>query len=255
MQVFTEQQLNQLEEIDRILINNSISYLSLCPDKKYATPIKKLIEQEQENFETDADINNWIDFCHKLIEESVSNFRENIFWDFDFLIHSLVIEYKVSSIKQEFIENRKEKIKSIFRLFGSKSLIRFKYLHDFLYGYDWYKWQTQSQESSNELKPFGDSFLNYIESRGKELIELIERNDTNYPALENEESRNPFYFSRDKEEETLLWKSLAKDNLIPIPSWQRKIPISLSHNFSEIRNQRAIDLQITSNQSPGVHKI
>ncbi|PJE04242.1 MAG: hypothetical protein CK427_02860 [Leptospira sp.] len=252
---FTKYQIDLLSAIDQLLKDHSISFLSLSPNKELATSITQILEVEAESLDSELEITEWILFCKLLIEESIFNFKENIFWDFDFFIHSLVSEYMSTIDKSEFLEERKKKIFTIFRLFGSHSLVRFKYLHDFLYGYDWYKWRTQIiPNQTNDLNPFGLSFLNYIEARGYELIELIGQNDTNYPQIEKDENRNPFYFSRSKEDESLLWRSLAQDDLIPIPSWEREIFISLSKNYSEIRNLRAIELQITTNQSPGAHK-
>ncbi|MDZ4725711.1 MAG: hypothetical protein SH817_06120 [Leptospira sp.] len=190
-----------------------------------------------------------------LISAALYHFPENIFWDFDFFVFRMISNAMNSPL--EFKANSTHittKVIAIFELFGAHSKIKFRYVHDLLYGYDWLKWILEKKKVDDDTDPFGDQFLDYIYHRGLEIIELIDKNDTNYPNLGGI-YRNPFLFSRSIEEEIQLHKSLSESGLIPIDAWdQNAIPKS-DKNYSLLRLERAKELGIRTNSLPGSHKI
>ena len=81
--------------------------------------------------------------------------------------------------------------------YGARSAIRFRYVHDFIYGYDWARWVAREPETRTAIGPYDPVFLQRMRHRADELLELIQTNDKNYPQLEQNISRNPFGFSRE----------------------------------------------------------
>ena len=150
------------------------------------------------------------------------NFPNNIFWDLDYLASHLA-----------HLENKQEMLyftKRICQLnstFGRKGKLNFSYSHDFIYGFDWHRWIQKDYEKRKRTKPFGNSFLNYLEKRAKELCNLIEQNDHKYPKLKISEKRNPFSFKRDPESEIRIHLNLQETNTIPLPAWKKTIRTDL----------------------------
>ncbi|MGB5222070.1 MAG: ferrochelatase, partial [Polyangiales bacterium] len=70
----------------------------------------------------------------------------------------------------------------------------------------------------------------------------IESDDTLYPKLSGPGSRNPFSFSRDPEEELLLYRRLAERGCIPVEAWRLGAEPDASRDFDALREQVAESL-------------
>ncbi len=182
------------------------------------------------------------------------HFPENIFWDFDFLIHRLAKNSLVSKDYNVGLNIYTNKLIAIFEIFGAHSPIKFRYIHDFVYGFDWLKWMLEKRTPTETEDPFGLDFLNYIHNRGLELVSLIQKNDTNYPDLEGI-YRNPFLFVRSTDEEICLHQDLSESGKIPIEAWNVFAIPKHDLNYSQFRLERSKELGIDRNQLPGSHKI
>jgi hypothetical protein len=252
-----QKQINEIIDIENSIRSRSIYWKSLSPIQKTPNSLKDILEKAFNNNNIkEKESDHWIEFCRILYFETNLNFPKNIFWDFDFLLNFFISEQILGEYdSSEYTNLRSKKIQKIFQLFGKYSPIQFSYLHDFLYGFDWFKWRTQIFQGNSGAEPFGWNFLDYIEKRGYEIIALIQTNDRNYPFLGDSTPRNPFLFSRNEEDEIFLWSNLAECNLIPIPGWKDKVEISLDINYSELRNARANELVLPLNRMPGAHKI
>ncbi len=251
------QQIDQIIEIENSVRSQSVYWKSLSPLQKTPNSLRNILERAFNKYRTkQKETDHWIDFCRILYLETNLNFPNNIFWDFDYFLNFFISEQNLHGYNSlEYTIQRSKKIQKIFQLFGKYSPIHFSYLHDFLYGFDWFKWRTQISQSTIDSEPFGWNFLDYIEKRGFEIIELIHTNDRNYPFLGDCTPRNPFLFSRKEEDEIFLWSNLAESNLIPIPGWKDEVEISLEVNYSELRNTKANELVLPLNRMPGAHKI
>jgi hypothetical protein len=171
------------------------------------------------------------------------------------LFYQILQESKNSKIGFEpKLSEFQNSLKSIFAIFGIHSSVKFRYIHDFIYGYDWLKWTLEKKGSLEIESPLGEPFLNYITNRGKELKNLIENNDKNYPELK-EPFRNPFLFVRSTQEEEILHSNLSIEHLIPLEAWNLFAIPKSDKNYSEIRTKRALELGIDRNTMPGSHKI
>ena len=57
--------------------------------------------------------------------------------------------------------------------YGARSAIRFRYVHDFIYGYDWARWVAREPETRTAIGPYDPVFLKRMRDRADELLELI----------------------------------------------------------------------------------
>ncbi|WCL50907.1 hypothetical protein [Leptospira sp. GIMC2001] len=205
-----------------------------------------------------TDLDLLIIFAEKfatIIDSILINFPKSIFWDFDYFCKSLMSEKQsIEDWKSEF-DQRLELILSINERFGCKSSIRFQYYHDFLYGFDWFKWMNLENRESSKADPFGIEFLSYINNRGKEMEVLIEKNSEEYGQIEDHSFRNPFYFTRTDNDEMLLMRNLASNDELPLQTWKLYPNLECKKDYSEIRNKRAFELNISANKDKSAHKI
>src|SRR5690606_29082988 len=66
-------------------------------------------------------------------------FPGNIFWDLELLAASLLRSGEIAAQGRQIAE--------LQALYGETTAIRFRYVHDFLYGYDWAKWVQREPAS------------------------------------------------------------------------------------------------------------
>ena len=155
-----------------------------------------------------------------IVMAQIKNFPNNIFWDFEYFLYQYALKIKKNDKYLDFIAHYEIKIIRLLQLFGQESNIKFKYLHDFTYGFDWSKWVQDAPEQRSAVQPFDEVFLDYLYKRGLELLELIKANDKKYGKLQDGKTyRNPFSFSRSTANEKKLFEQLAKDNMLPIKLW------------------------------------
>ncbi|XMO23779.1 hypothetical protein ACKZJ7_13805 [Leptospira sp. 'Mane'] len=191
----------------------------------------------------------------EIVHGVMDHFPENIFWDFDYIVWK-IIENAIRSESdfERSIDLTKENFLNIFSIFGRHSTIKFRYIHDFIYGYDWLKWMLEKKRPGDNPDPYGFDFLDYISLRGVEMISLIKENDKNYPEL-NGAYRNPFLHSRSDEDEIILMTDLALTGNIPIEAWNQQTNLKWDRNYSLIRHERSKQMGIGRNELPGSHKI
>lgn len=169
-----------------------------------------------------------------MIETMDCHFPENIYWDIDAMIHSLVKRSVDESESVTLI--RLEKIIDLMKIFGKDGVIRFQYFHDFTFGFDWVKWfQKTSPKTVDESDPFACDFLDYMLKRGKELIVSIANNDEKYPKLPADGYRNSYPFDRRPESERRGLALLRDHDAIPLKVWIAEAKISYRMDYLQIR--------------------
>ena len=191
---------------------------SLCPDRTNATSLTSLATAAPPTLRAA------FERCLvRIALAQVDAFPDNIFWDFDALAHSL-LDQAMSEDSEERAESTLDRlgdeVASLQSLFGAGTAIRFRYVHDFSYGYDWSKWVRRDPEACAEHPPFGAIFIKYSLRRGYELLDLIAADDTKYPKLSDGKPRNPFGFSRSQSDEIRLFEHLAREDLLPLRGWE-----------------------------------
>ncbi len=164
-------------------------------------------------------------------------FPENLFADLDHVAAEL--RRVVAEQGHVALERTIDPLVRIHRLYGKSSRIRFRYVHDVLYGFDWAKWVSRDPAARGRARPYDLAFLAHVEARAAELDALVEAGDPSYPPLPAGAFRNPFPFDREPDAEARLFPILAAEDLLPIrafdthatPSWQRP--------FASLREERA----------------
>ncbi|GAB4197422.1 MAG: hypothetical protein OHK0013_05590 [Sandaracinaceae bacterium] len=185
----------------------------------------------------------WAMAMSDLARAIVREFPENIFADLDHV--GAVLRDVVAREGHVALERRIDPLVRIHRLYGRASSIRFRYVHDFLYGFDWARWVRRDPETRRGVGPFDAVFLAHVEARAAELAARIEAGDPEYPPLPASAFRNPFPFDRDPEAEGRLFPSLVARKLIPVEAWREQPELGWEHPFTELRVEHAASLGLT----------
>ena len=175
-------------------------------------------------------------------QAQIQSFPDNLFWDFDFFLASIHRRAVAASDYASYVEHVTRMTVSLMRLYGQQSVIRFRYVHDFMYGFDWARWVRRDPEARRGVEPFDLEFLEQIRSRGLDILALIEADDESYPRLTDGASRNPFSFSREPEEELSLYRLLAARGCVPVETWRVDAQPDASRDFDALREEAAKSL-------------
>lgn len=234
--------------IDDYLKQAAIRRSSLCPHRSTATSFTVL---EQQIAWPDEALHQAVGRCFSaIVQAQITAFPENIYWDFDYMMHYLVQCAAKATDPLEYVARFEKQLVRLMDLFGQHSIIRFRYVHDFSYGFDWARWVKKAPEKRKTVAPFSFTFLDYIECRGGELLDLIVQNDAKYHQIEGAQHRNPFGFSREPADERRLLDGMARDELIPVKLWDQTQQPNWRPLYSHIRKERAADLGIQKKPSP-----
>lgn len=222
---------------------------SLAPHRDYATSVGQLYDQL---IDADTDSSLAAAFAQGMSQTTralADHFPENIFADIDFLAAALLAQArrKMNTAKglstretaTEHLSRQFIRITDLVRLYGLHSAIRFRYMHDFLYGFDWARWVRKQPQYRHAIGPFDSDFLDYLHQRGGELLALIDDGDSKYPPLIPGQWRNPFGFARTPTEEVRLHLDLAADDLVPVASWDPQTQPVFDRDFHQLRQARA----------------
>ncbi len=176
----------------------------------------------------------------------LDHFPENLFWDLDWLAASFLSEAarEPPRAPARLAESFAAAVE-LHALFGRVTAIRFRYVHDFAYGFDWAKWVRRDPPARGGVGPFDLAFLHAMRARGRELLALIEQDDATYPRLAGDGARNPFAFSREPEAEAALHRDLARRGLVPVRAWTFDDPPVWDLAFAEQRVARARAMGLT----------
>ncbi len=170
-------------------------------------------------------------------------FPGNLFWDFDLMAAAVLREALACSSSDAegaaLAATRLGQIAALQHLYGRETAIRFTYVHDFVYGYDWAKWIARDPPDRRGHGPYSAAFLAYMDRRGRELLALIAEDDRKYPTLAEREPRNPFPFPREPTSELLLHRSLASRGEIPVEAWRIDATPAWNRGYAAIRAERA----------------
>lgn len=178
-------------------------------------------------------------------EAQLRSFPENLFWDFDFYLASIHRDALAASDYGRYLEEVTRITVGLMTLYGQQSVIRFRYVHDFMYGFDWARWVRRDPVARQGIEPFGIDFLRQTESRGREILTLIKADDDWYPELADGTARNPFPFSREPEEELSLYRLLAERNCVPVEAWRIDAQVDAGRDFDALREDLAASLGLS----------
>lgn len=220
--------------------------LSLAPGGQYATPPEVLCETLLRAETNSRLVEYFVQGIGRIVLAQAQHFPDNIFGDLDFLAAELLTQARKNNNDLTYLERAFALIVEVNQLFGVHSPIRFRYAHDFLYGFDWSRWVRQKPQVHQHHSPFSLKFLVYLKRRAGELLELIRHNDIEYPALPADQTRNIFAFPRTPASEIQLHHSLADDQLIPVPAWDPSAVARWDFDCNQLRQEHALALGLSA---------
>ena len=227
-----------LAEVEARIEQRPWGRLTLDPSRPSATSLTDLVSQL-------ADIGqspHLAAAASAVAEAQLQSFPENLFWDFDFYLASIHRDASTAADYAGYLERVTGITVGLMRAHGQQSTIRFRYVHDFMYGFDWARWVRRAPESRSSVEPFGLDFLRQTESRGRDIVTLIEADDDWYPRLADGVSRNPFPFSREPSDELSFYRLLAERGDVPVEAWRLDAEPDASRDFDELREDAAASL-------------
>jgi len=224
-----------LHEIQSRLEATPGGALTLDPSRTHATPLPDLVR----SLASPGELEPLAVLATSVAASQLDNFPENLFWDFDGFLGSAHRQALRSSDYVSHLRKVADVTVSLMTLYGQRSQIRFRYVHDFMYGFDWARWVRREPEEREGIEPFGVRFLDQSKRRGLHILELIGQNDAVYPQLDGDFARNPFPFSREPEEELRLYQDLSARGLIPVPAWRVDAEPVWDRDFDALREERA----------------
>lgn len=146
-----------------------------------------------------------------------------------------------------FLQQQHARLVELQHLFGRATAIRFRYAHDFLYGFDWAKWVGRDPATRARVGPFSPAFLEHMHGRGHELLAVIAKgHDRRYPPLPDGRPRNAFGFSRERADELVLHRQLARAGLLPVEAWRIDASPRWDRPFAQLRGEQAARLGLAS---------
>ena len=215
---------------------------SLAPQRYNATPLDQLCSQLIDDATDSTLAQVFAQGMIRTTEAVAAHFPDNIFADVDFLAAALLTQTRRQADPTRQLAAHFDQITGLIQLYGCHSAICFRYMHDFLYGFDWARWVRKDPQARGTVGPFDPVFLDYLHQRGGELLALIARDDPKYPPLPPGQWRNSFGFSRTPADETRLHQALAAADLLPIAAWDPKAQPTCDRDFHQLRQQRATQL-------------
>ncbi len=235
---------NYFQVLDEIIAQQVVQPLSLNPNKSLITSFTELegmVVQQSSDVYLIAILR---DTLLLILDALLHNFPENIFWDFDFIVSSMLKQALLAEDKVDLLENFGKKIVLLMDMFGRESEIRFRYVHDFMYGFEWARWVQKKPLLRGDSEPFCLDFLDDLLVFGKEILQSIKENDLKYPKISQERYRNPFGFSREPDSERRLFTYLAARECIPVPAWEWDTIGVWNKPFFVLREQASVNLNI-----------
>ncbi len=215
--------------------------LTLDPGRSTASPLAELVSSLADS----RQLPHLAAAASAVAEAQLRSFPENLFWDFDFYLTSIHRSAADACDYASYLADITRLTVGLMTLYGQQSLIRFRYVHDFMYGFDWARWVRRAPRKRAGIEPFGVDFLRQTESRGRDILTLINADDDWYPKIDGGASRNPFPFSREPEEELSLYRVLAEKDYVPVKAWRRDTRPDASRDFDALREDVAASLGLS----------
>jgi hypothetical protein len=227
--------VSPLSKIDARIEGTPRGALTLDPNRSRSTPLTDVVGGLAEP----GELSHLAAAAAAVAEAQLESFPENVLWDFDYYLSSIHAQAREASSYAAHLHRVMDRTVGLMRLYGQQSTIRFRYVHDFMYGFDWARWVRRDSGARQDSGPFSLRFLEQVERRGRDILSLIDEDDAIYPKLAGAGSRNPFSFSRDPDDELLLYRRLAERGCIPVEAWRLDARPDASRDFDALREEVA----------------
>ena len=231
-----------LAEADNRIRTTASGPLSLNPH--HTTPARTLVEIVDDLVEGIEQ--TWLTICvSRIVHAQLDHFPGNLLWDFDYMLASIHRNASRSASYFEFVHTMSDLLVDLMGIYGQHSKIRFRYVHDFLYGFDWARWVRQDPTTRSQVLPFDIEFIHHSKQRGLTMQHMIKSRNPYYPILQGDQMRNPFPFGREPKDELRLWRELASEDDIPVTAWNQCATFVWNRDFDRLRLETAARLGIT----------
>lgn len=180
------------------------------------------------------------------MESMLAAFPDNLLWDLEGLAARQLEQARAATDPTATVAHLWSRIAALQHLFGSRGPIRFRYIHDFVYGFDWAKWVAKDPPRRAHVGPYDAAFVERMHRRGGELLELIAAGDSKYGPLQGPQSRNPFGFSRTPADELALHRRLAAQDALPVRAWDLAAKPDWRRPYAQLREEAAQALKISA---------
>ena len=181
------------------------------------------------------------------VEAMLHAFPENLLWDLQALAATQLRHARASDDPPGTVRRLLHRVAALQHAFGHHGPIRFRYIHDFIYGFDWAKWVAKAPQARASIGPYDPAFVERMHARGQELVGLIESGeDAKYGPLKGPQARNPFGFSREPAAELALHRRLASSNALPIAAWDPGATPEWTRPYARLREEAADALCISA---------
>jgi hypothetical protein len=233
-----DQPIVSLAELDARVAQTRYGRLTLDPRRSIANPLTEVVSRLAD----DRQSPHLAAAASAVAEAQMRNFPENLFWDFDFYLASIHDRASEAGDYSVYLSHVADSTVRLMQLYGQQSPIRFRYVHDFMYGFDWARWVRRKPEVRASVHPFSIEFIRQTEARGRDLLSLIQADDEWYPRLKEGVSRNPFPFPREPDDELRLYRTLAARGYVPVEAWRVDARPDAERDFDALREQTAASL-------------
>lgn len=211
-----------------------VRWRSLQPGRTDARPLSELVPDRALGGEVRRAVARGM---VRIAEAMHRNFPSNLFGDLDLVLARL--ERGGAENGEAWVDGAATTVVELHELFGQQTAIQFRYVHDFLYGFDWARWVRRDPEARASVGPFDEPFLAYVGRRGRELLALIAEDDAKYHRIPRGADRNPFRFHRDPQSEAALLCDLAAAGWVPVEAWRRDAAPCWDRDYVAAREARA----------------
>ena len=236
-----DESISPLLEIEAKIQQTRFGALSLDPSRTSARSPSEIVSVLADT----QQLPHLASAASAVADAQLRSFPENLFWDFDFYLASIHRDASAAPDYVSYLEEVTRITVGLMTLYGQQSVIRFRYVHDFMYGFDWARWVRREPDDRSRIEPFGIDFLRQTETRGRDILALIQADDDWYPKLADGAVRNPFPFSREPEQELSLYRLLADRDCVPVPAWRIEGRADSSRDFDGLREELAASLGLT----------
>lgn len=216
----TRAPLDRFAALDRLIADRRISRRTLDPSREAALGFVEIAEVLDLSRHDARLVDALASLATELVNAVAEHFPENVFGDYAALVEACLLAAEGADEPVHTLEETARVLVDLQALFGCTSTVRFRYVHDFLYGYDWAKWVQRDPASRASIGPYAMPFLKHMHQRGRELLELIAVNDRTYPQLRDAKPRNPFRFDREPASEIAIHQALALRDELPVRAYR-----------------------------------
>jgi hypothetical protein len=212
--------LTPFVRLDRAIAERGISRRTLDPTRSEALGFEEIAVALAFEQRDPRVVEAVAELARELVEAIAEHFPENLFADYGALVEACVVAAERSSTPLEVVRETGRALVDLQALFGRHSTVRFRYVHDFLYGYDWAKWVQREPAARATVDAYAPAFLTAMLARGREMLALIANDDRTYPRLRDDRPRNPFRFDREPASEEAIHRMLAARDALPVRAYR-----------------------------------